>query len=107
MKNLVMKTTWKSSNNVGRRFLGCSDWCEDGHSDCNFFTWVDTPMYKCSRVVILGLIRRLENVDAEIKGLKDELKECKDRARCAWGLLIVTWIFIFNYMFVSTKDEIP
>lgn len=55
-KRVVTKTAWKSSINVGRKFIGCPNWCEDENGGCNFFVWVDPFMRERSRVVIPGLL---------------------------------------------------
>ncbi|KAL3501623.1 hypothetical protein ACH5RR_036075 [Cinchona calisaya] len=63
--NLV--TSWKDDN-PRRRFLSCPLW-QSGRG-CGFFEWYDPVMCKRSRVIIPGLLRKLNEKEADIERLK-------------------------------------
>ncbi|GER50502.1 GRF zinc finger containing protein [Striga asiatica] len=62
----VIRTTWKDAN-PGRRFQSCLNY-ENG--SCDFFDWYDPPMCRRSKMIIPGLLRKMNEREAEIEMLK-------------------------------------
>lgn len=71
----------ENSINDGRRFLGCVNWSDCDQGGCNFFVWLDPPLCERAKMVIPGLIRKLETMDAKHEELMDELKMIKSSKR--------------------------
>ena len=95
-------TSW-TSNNAGRRLRTCPD------RRCSFFAWIDPPMCERAKIVILGLIRRINNPegsqgkDAPFEAeVENECVGVEGRA-CSTSLflLILTWFSIFVFFFFS------
>ncbi|KAK6139986.1 hypothetical protein DH2020_026260 [Rehmannia glutinosa] len=70
-RRVVIRTTW-TDENPGRRFLSCLHYDVGG---CGYFDWEDPPMCRRSKVVIPGLLRKLNLVNGEVKKLEDEKKK--------------------------------
>ncbi|KAK8548197.1 hypothetical protein V6N13_054996 [Hibiscus sabdariffa] len=75
-----MWTTWKNTENLGRRLIGCPNYKT---KPCGFLKWIDEPMSKRARFLINKLKMRNDElhklnanneVDA-IRELKTEMKE--------------------------------
>ncbi|KAK1361021.1 hypothetical protein POM88_045495 [Heracleum sosnowskyi] len=106
-------------------FLSCDQ--------CRFFRWLDDPLYERARVIIPGLIRRNNNLEAqqkrveyrsfggcsgEIEGNSSEIggcssgcmsssttaKENNSGINITLTLLIVTWIAIFVYSLCKIEE---
>ncbi|KAK1397578.1 hypothetical protein POM88_007441 [Heracleum sosnowskyi] len=120
---LVAKTAWTSSN-AGRRFMACDR--------CRYFRWVDGPLCERARLIILGLLRRINNLERQQQEMEcrrvglcpDEgersmvcsksasksteenksSEEIKSSSNIPLTLLIVTWIAIFVYIICKTGD---
>ncbi|KAL1810384.1 hypothetical protein ACET3Z_027374 [Daucus carota] len=111
-KMAVEATAW-TSNNAGRRFRTCAD------RRCRFFAWIDPPMCERAKIVIQGLIRRINNLEGSQNINYQQLDEgsqgkaapfeaevetegVQGRA-CSTSLflLIVTWFSIFVFFFFS------
>ena len=60
----VVKTSW-TNRNPGRRFLSCGK-----RNGCSFFIWIDPPMCNRARMIIPGLLRRLTEMEEDIKRAK-------------------------------------
>ncbi|XP_050219102.1 uncharacterized protein LOC126669631 [Mercurialis annua] len=58
----ILKTAWTNAN-PGRRFLGCSRYGTMGA--CNYFAWFDDETCDHTRVVILGLLKKLRKYELE------------------------------------------
>ena len=97
-------TAWTTAN-AGRRFVACP------YRRCRFFSWVDPPLCDRARVIIPGLVRRINALEAEtqhfetLKGTlyeeryADGEKRKNDGCSSVLLLLIVTWVFIvLNYV---------
>ncbi|KAM7459313.1 hypothetical protein LguiA_036307 [Lonicera macranthoides] len=82
-----MVTSWTDLN-PGRRFLTCGNTEKMQNNDCGFFRWVDPSMCERSRVVIPGLLRRINTIEAEVS-------RSKSREKKWFLLLILTWVTIF------------
>ncbi|WOH13887.1 hypothetical protein DCAR_0933400 [Daucus carota subsp. sativus] len=96
-KWVVVRTAWTEINS-GKRFAGCPD------QVCNYFRWVDGPLCERARMIIPGLIRRINVLEGEVKAL--EVKKQKTDMPCNKTalLLLLTWIIICVYLF-SKKSE--
>lgn len=108
----VQQTAWTSAN-AGRRFVSCP------FRRCGFFNWLDPPLCDRARVIILGLIKKINRLEAEQRNALDsgivdvnerpvvvEEKPVKGHCSKALVLLIVTWIVIlFSYLF-SEQDYV-
>ncbi|PIN02411.1 DNA-(apurinic or apyrimidinic site) lyase [Handroanthus impetiginosus] len=82
-----LKTSW-TSNNPGRHFQTCASRNgENGVTGCQFFMWVDPPMYARVIAIIPGLLRKLKARDEEIHGLKK-------RTRMMGALLFLMLVFL-------------
>ncbi|KAK1577200.1 hypothetical protein Q3G72_019744 [Acer saccharum] len=53
-------TSWIDSN-LGRRLWGCSRFW--GDANCGFFRWYDSPMCARSKIIIHGLLRRIQELE--------------------------------------------
>ncbi|GER33255.1 GRF zinc finger containing protein [Striga asiatica] len=65
-RRTVIRTTWKDAN-PERRFQSCLNYENGG---CDFFDWYDPPMRRRSKVIIPGLLRKMNEREAEIENLK-------------------------------------
>ena len=57
---------------------------------CNFFQWVDPPVHARSRIVIVGLLRKIDRLEKE----KNEAEKKKvNMTRMKWFIyfLVVVW----------------
>ncbi|KAG4187187.1 hypothetical protein ERO13_A08G091300v2 [Gossypium hirsutum] len=57
----ALRTSWFNDNS-DIRFFGCKNY---GVRRCCFFSWFDSPMSLPSRVVIVGLLRKIKTLDRE------------------------------------------
>ncbi|KAJ1691576.1 hypothetical protein LUZ63_015731 [Rhynchospora breviuscula] len=80
----VLKTAWTDSN-PGRRFLGCRNY--EISRSCGYFFWYDAPVQDRAKVVINGLLRRLNNFEREKKA-----RESKERRLIAIIVILVVFI---------------
>ncbi|KAK4403514.1 hypothetical protein Sango_0720000 [Sesamum angolense] len=65
-RRAVRRTSWIEMN-PGRRFHACRDYNRGG---CGFFYWEDPPMCRRARAIIPGLLRKKNEMEAEIVRLK-------------------------------------
>ncbi|KAK9032423.1 hypothetical protein V6N11_056688 [Hibiscus sabdariffa] len=79
---------WKTSN-PGRRFWGCGNYGKSTQT-CNLFVWYDPPVYKQSRVVIVGLLRKIATMERERRNERTLLSgwggHQSNNMNCWWGL---------------------
>ncbi|KAL4353713.1 hypothetical protein GQ457_06G000700 [Hibiscus cannabinus] len=61
----TLKTGW-TDENLGRRFWGCGNYGK-WIRGCKFFCWYDPPVNARSKVVIVGLHRRVASMEKERK----------------------------------------
>lgn len=100
-KLVVVQTAWTDTN-AGRRFLTCAD------RRCHFFRWLDAPLCHRAAVIIPGLIRRINKLEAELKSVEASNRQLVHSANylnMSKLMLIVTWMLIFGYMFSKTEYE--
>ncbi|KAG8379460.1 hypothetical protein BUALT_Bualt07G0090800 [Buddleja alternifolia] len=101
-KTARVRTSW-TNDNPGRRFKCCAD------GKCDFFTWFDPPMCARSKLIIPGLLRRLNRQEEEIRKLQQSCKTVeevrvqqgqKSHKGCivlvAIVLMVLVWIFFFE-----------
>nr|XP_027118150.1 uncharacterized protein LOC113735331 [Coffea arabica] len=58
-----MATYWRDDN-PGRRFYGCSRWPRPDR--CKYFEWHDEPICTRERIIISGLLRRVNRMEETI-----------------------------------------
>ncbi|KAJ4810504.1 GRF zinc finger protein [Rhynchospora pubera] len=80
----VLKTSWTEAN-PGRRFLGCRNY--EISRSCGYFFWYDAPVQDHAKVVINGLLRRLNNLERE-----KEVQESKERRLIVVIVILVAFI---------------
>ncbi|KAK1388689.1 hypothetical protein POM88_016867 [Heracleum sosnowskyi] len=100
-KRAAQQMAWTTTN-ASRRFLACPDRC------CNYFRWIDSPLCPRAQVIIPGLIRRINALEAQqrtggdiMTGAEEEEVDVVDKRKCCnktMSLLIFTWICIFFYV---------
>ncbi|PWA48507.1 zinc finger, GRF-type [Artemisia annua] len=81
-KRAVVRTSWTPTN-PGRRFYACPD----RNSDCRFIDFMDPPMCQRSVQIIPGLLRNINNLQANLSQVQDDHARVKK-------YLIRTWIEI-------------
>ncbi|KAG8377561.1 hypothetical protein BUALT_Bualt08G0045900 [Buddleja alternifolia] len=64
-----LKTSW-TSDNPGRRFYGCIL----GRSGCTFFDWYDPPMCARAKVLIPGLLRKINGLEKQVEEMQREMQ---------------------------------
>ncbi|RAL46964.1 hypothetical protein DM860_016598 [Cuscuta australis] len=92
---VVWKTSWTDSN-PGRRFVGCLNYGTPKF--CQFMEWRDPEVHPRYRDVILGLLRKAENIREE----KPKEKSLCGRHTCFISLFLVVFIAFF-LLFCSCK----
>ncbi|KAL8465030.1 hypothetical protein ACS0TY_034489 [Phlomoides rotata] len=71
-------TSW-TDENPGKRFATYMNSKRDG---CSFWAWKDDPMFRRSKMIIPGLLRRINANEAEIQKLKKiQKKEIKNQKK--------------------------
>ncbi|KAK4427600.1 hypothetical protein Salat_1528900 [Sesamum alatum] len=65
-RRIVLRTSWTEVN-PGRRFHSCREYKRGG---CNFFDWEDPPMCRRAQAIIPGLLRKKNDMEAEIFRLR-------------------------------------
>ncbi|KAL8478359.1 hypothetical protein ACS0TY_030318 [Phlomoides rotata] len=83
-------TSW-TDENPGRRFATCMNSRKNG---CSFWKWNDDPMCQRSKMIIPGLLRRINANEAEIKKLKKIQK--KEKCRMVVLVVILCMILCWN-----------
>ncbi|TYH06458.1 hypothetical protein ES288_A08G157300v1 [Gossypium darwinii] len=80
-----LSMSW-SNDNPGRRFLGCNKFGSRFQKPCQFFSWFDPPLTPRSRMVLLGLLKRLRT-----------LEDARKRERRTWFLvLVIVTVLLFS-----------
>ena len=57
------------------------------HNRCGFFAWFDLPMCERAKVIILGLLRRMNNEE-------DRMNSYKSRKKIWCFMLVLSWLII-------------
>ena len=111
---IVVRTSWTDSN-PGRRFISCDR--------CRYFRWIDGPLCEHARIIIPGLLRKINTLEAQVNraagdglvmGLSEgdvcssqkEVKPVESICGCktSLSLLILTWIVIFIYCLCKVEE---
>nr|GMC90672.1 uncharacterized protein LOC109193515 [Ipomoea batatas] len=71
-QRLKVRTSW-TDQNPGRRYWDCAYGRSVG--GCGFVTWFDPPMCSRSKMIIPGLLRRINRNDQEIEVLKAKIRD--------------------------------
>ncbi|KAK6148932.1 hypothetical protein DH2020_016457 [Rehmannia glutinosa] len=93
-RRAVIRTSW-TKQNPGRRFQSCLNYERGG---CRYFDWEDPPMCPRSRIIIPGLLKKLNALDDANKKLQADimiLKEGNKKLAMVIRLLIVVMIPVF------------
>ncbi|TYI05640.1 hypothetical protein ES332_A10G103500v1 [Gossypium tomentosum] len=72
-----LNTSW-SNGNPGRRFFGCKKFGSRFRKPCRFFSWFDPLLTSHSRIVLLGLLKKVRT-----------LEDARKRVRRTWLLVLV------------------
>lgn len=98
---VVVHTTWTPSN-AGRRFTGCAN-CK-----CQYFRGVDPLLCDRARLILPGLMRRINHLEEEKKQLETINLEKKQNEAVGYlecsttmKMLLVTWVLIVSYIFCN------
>ncbi|PIN20839.1 hypothetical protein CDL12_06477 [Handroanthus impetiginosus] len=59
-----------------------------------FFSWIDPPVYKRSRQIIHGLLRRVNKFENEVTKLEKEVGRRRSTKVKLWLGLAVSWLLI-------------
>ncbi|TYH91893.1 hypothetical protein ES332_A13G144200v1 [Gossypium tomentosum] len=76
-----LNTSW-SNNNPSNRFFWCKKFGSRFRKSCRFFTWFDPPLTPRSRIVLLGLLKKVRTLE---NARRTERK---------------TWFFVFVFVTV-------
>ncbi|KAL8556560.1 hypothetical protein ACS0TY_004131 [Phlomoides rotata] len=71
-KKALIRTSW-TDQNPGRRFLCCVN--SRRREGCVFWKWEDPEMCMRSKMIIPGLLRRVNAAEAEIEKLRASVKK--------------------------------
>ncbi|GJZ24216.1 hypothetical protein Tco_0561675 [Tanacetum coccineum] len=82
----VVRTSW-TNENPGRRFWVC----------CGFIDWLDPPMCRRSTLIIPGLLRSLNNHEAQIQHAMEERARMKKYLYVSWCFFIMFVVFKLLY----------
>ncbi|TYJ23435.1 hypothetical protein E1A91_A08G191700v1 [Gossypium mustelinum] len=72
-----LNTSW-SNDNPGMRFFRCKKFGNRFRKPCQFFSWFDPPLTPHSRIVLLGLLKKVRTLEGARK-----------RERRTWLLVLV------------------
>ncbi|KAI5676577.1 hypothetical protein M9H77_07527 [Catharanthus roseus] len=86
-KPSVVRTSW-TKDNPGRQFSGCERYEVGG--GCGFFTWFNPPMCVRSSGLILGLLRKIDDMEEEM----DKMAQLVCCSLIVAGLLLLIRIWI-------------
>ena len=78
----ILKTSW-TDDNPGRRFFGYTK----KRSGCGFFRWEDPPMCARAKVIIPGLLRKLNRME-------DKIAQMQRRQTVLVYFLVVSWLMV-------------
>ena len=60
---------------------------------CNYFLWIDPPVDDQSRIVILGLLKRIKEIEME----RDTERRQKMKKYVIFGLFMFIFVVIMGY----------
>ncbi|XP_074378300.1 uncharacterized protein LOC141719829 [Apium graveolens] len=99
---VVLRTSWTDAN-PGRRFWGCFRYMEQRSNACNFHLWFDPPMCQRSRMIIPGLLRRIEKLEEEAEKLEVVVAGMKTK-RGRNVFIYVTVFMLLIFVLVMKND---
>ena len=65
-----------------------------GFGACNYFLWIDPPVDDQSRIVILGLLKRIKEIEMERD--KDKRRQ-KIKKYVIFGLIVFIFVMFMGY----------
>ena len=65
-----------------------------GFRTCNYFLWIDPPVDDQSRVVILGLLKRIKEIEIE---RDEDRRRLKMQKSIIFGLIMFVVVMIMGY----------
>ena len=90
----AMKTSW-TTHNPSRRFLGCQLYGNsENRRPCRYFEWVDPPMTPRDKAVVLGLLKKIkemEKKEMEMKKRNERILWCLGFALTILTVLLLKW----------------
>ncbi|CAA0839001.1 Unknown protein [Striga hermonthica] len=99
----VIRTSWKDTN-PGRRFESCLNY---EHSGCDYFDWFDPPMCRRSKMIIPGLLRKMNERQTEIEKLKqknEQLVELNKKLKKIVFILVLLLVLVILSNFKGAKN---
>ncbi|KAK4441730.1 hypothetical protein Salat_0507900 [Sesamum alatum] len=97
----LLRTSWTNAN-PRRCFRGCPG---NMGSYCGTFQWVDPPMCRRSKEVILGLLNRISDYESEVKRADERVAKMQEvvrhhQRRLRWALVgsALTVLIILSLM---------
>ncbi|PWA43824.1 zinc finger, GRF-type [Artemisia annua] len=85
-KQAILRTLWTVAN-PGRRFY-C---CPDQGSSCRFIGWFDREMCARSRMIIPGLLRGRNELEARLQATQGDVWEWKIYLVLSWILFLIVY----------------
>nr|GMC71945.1 uncharacterized protein LOC109193515 [Ipomoea batatas] len=110
-QRLKIQTSWTDAN-LGRRYWECAyDNQGMGVGGCGFVRWFDPPMCSRSKMIIPGLLRRINRNEQEIEVLKAKIRDTtsikarnssvKQKFKCFGTSALILFLFVSMLVFVS------
>ncbi|CAA0828986.1 Unknown protein [Striga hermonthica] len=102
-RRTVIRTSWKDTN-PGRRFESCLNY---EHGGCDYFDWFDPPMCRRSKMIIPGLLRKMNERQTEIEKLKqknEKLVELNKKLKKIVFILILLLVLVILSNFKGAKN---
>ncbi|KAG8377346.1 hypothetical protein BUALT_Bualt08G0023600 [Buddleja alternifolia] len=80
--------TFWTNENPRRRFHACRKYKQGG---CKFFSWHDQAMYSRARVIKLGLLWGMNELEVEVCKLRERTHKLQKK-------LVLIWVFTFVFI---------
>ncbi|XP_019198154.1 PREDICTED: uncharacterized protein LOC109191957 [Ipomoea nil] len=93
---LKIRTSW-TNENPGRRFWQCSGGGSHRQVGCGFVDWYDPPMCYRSKRIILGLLKRINKLEEDIrtlhmKKIEGDKKEAGNVLKKIVGIMLLIFV---------------
>ncbi|XP_011099267.1 uncharacterized protein LOC105177722 [Sesamum indicum] len=96
-RDVMLRTSWTILN-PGRWFRGCPG---DEGQYCSTFQWVDPPMCRRSKEIILGLLNRISEYETQMKRLNARLQTEETRRRKLMNYVLISQIVWLLFVFIA------
>ncbi|KAK6121476.1 hypothetical protein DH2020_044784 [Rehmannia glutinosa] len=107
-RRAVLRTSW-TDDNPGRRFHSCLQYSGGG---CSFFDWEDPPMCRRSKVIIPGLLRKINALKEDVFALEEKVEGLRRTNRRLIKLVVylpvifVVACWIWSALFAVEKPNV-